>query len=671
MKVSHRLIVAMLTVCVIMTSCTDSFIGEQENLDMQVGGTRVITVSFDSQTPTRTTLSGFKPTFKEGDEIMVATIDGSGTPEICKVVEGNNKRLVIQTKLQGRLKAVYPAESAKMDGKMIDGVKVKSIQSGKFEDANICMATMNGTDDSFLEFINQTAILKFYIGEDIGVTSIKVTSSESYITDDENTTNSITVTATGTSLYEDMPTSGQPKNICYVAIKEGVSANTLTFTGITSTQGEVNKTIKSTAQLKKGGMYNAFIPYYIKVNAGTEENPIYQKWGYCNIGAFLPEEKGYFFTWGNADGHWLNGNTDSYVFNSDSYSGTSGSQIPEGDKIDPTSDNDAAHANWGDNWRMPTSSELGKLISTSSYTAQGISGKKGYYCFNGKIFLPTASKQSGSNWSEGEDCVFWSSDADNKSNGASWVGRDPDAYTSGEEDKYYGMAIRPIYEEPVVIPGEFTVNSDSKKVKFAKGLLYWDGDSFEFEENQLAYATTWDASHISHFYWSKSESVARASSYSDASASANDVLFTNATETTANPNFTVNGETGKYRALSQGEMEYLIQNNICYNKVTIGDDYFIVIATPNCSDKLKYSYTIEEWAEAEKAGLISIPYGGWRSNNDIKSRNSYMYIYTDSPKGSTDAYSVLYYTDGRCWLDHTEPRYYGYIIRLVCDVDNK
>ncbi|MCQ2159243.1 MAG: hypothetical protein MJY43_05445, partial [Bacteroidales bacterium] len=107
------------------------------------------------------------------------------------------------------------------------------------------------------------------------------------------------------------------------------------------------------------------------------------------------------------------------------------------------------------------------------------------------------------------------------------------------------------------LPGEFSVSTD-KKVHFAQGNLYWDGDSFEFEANQYS-AGTWNAeNHANYFFWSNSSSVAASESYSDASAAASDVFFTNATAETAKSDFTVNGITGKFRTLSAEEWTYIL-----------------------------------------------------------------------------------------------------------------
>ena len=111
------------------------------------------------------------------------------------------------------------------------------------------------------------------------------------------------------------------------------------------------------------------------------------------------------------------------------------------------------------------------------------------------------------------------------------------------------------------LSGTFTVSSDGKKVFFSKGNLYWNNTSFQFESSQLSSASEWNASHVSHFYWSNDATKACAEYYSDPDASQNDVFFTNATYTTPDPSFTANGQTGMWRTLSNDEWEYLLENN--------------------------------------------------------------------------------------------------------------
>lgn len=119
------------------------------------------------------------------------------------------------------------------------------------------------------------------------------------------------------------------------------------------------------------------------------------------------------------------------------------------------------------------------------------------------------------------------------------------------------------------LPGKFKVNSQGKLVYFSQGNL-WYGASTEstntwnFETNQYDRTTWWHDNHIGNFFFHKASEITRSYAYSYTywNRSASDVLFTNSTATTPNPNLVVNGVKGKYRCLSKDEWEYLLDNHI-------------------------------------------------------------------------------------------------------------
>lgn len=91
------------------------------------------------------------------------------------------------------------------------------------------------------------------------------------------------------------------------------------------------------------------------------------KWADRNVGAETPQDSGLYFSWGNIDGHAVdeNGNvTDGYSFDSDTYSTTSGGQYT-GSTLD--TEHDAATANMGSGWRMPTSTETAELVQETDH----------------------------------------------------------------------------------------------------------------------------------------------------------------------------------------------------------------------------------------------------------------------------------------------------------------
>lgn len=90
------------------------------------------------------------------------------------------------------------------------------------------------------------------------------------------------------------------------------------------------------------------------------------KWATCNVGANKPEEYGGYYVWGET--------TTKETYNSDNSLtyGLSKSELQSQGYIDSegnlTLQYDAARANWGGNWRMPTKKELEELISKCTWT---------------------------------------------------------------------------------------------------------------------------------------------------------------------------------------------------------------------------------------------------------------------------------------------------------------
>ena len=148
-------------------------------------------------------------------------------------------------------------------------------------------------------------------------------------------------------------------------------------------------------------------------------------WACCNVGATTPEDYGLYFAWGETTGY--TGDTgDGRSFDWESYKWCNGSENTL-TKYCTNSDNgtvdnktvldledDAAHVNWGGDWRMPTYTEIRELCDncTSEWTqVNGVNGRKFTSKTNGNsIFLPAASHR-GYSWFDGggSDGYYWSS----------------------------------------------------------------------------------------------------------------------------------------------------------------------------------------------------------------------------------------------------------------------
>ncbi|MCQ2151606.1 MAG: hypothetical protein MJY70_00950 [Bacteroidales bacterium] len=233
------------------------------------------------------------------------------------------------------------------------------------------------------------------------------------------------------------------------------------------------------------------------------------------------------------------------------------------------------------------------------------------------------------------------------------------------------------------LPGEFTVNAADKKVHFSRGNLYWDGDSFELETNQYDFldSDSWDASHVSHFYWSKDASVAIAATYSDAAASDGDVFFTNATTVTPKSDFTVKGVTGKYRTLSADEWQYLFDTRTVnggteegksYQGATINSDattsvYGMILYPDNYTSQTgATSYTSTEWTTMEENGCVFLPAARGRNNSTtVFDDGDWGFYWSSTARGSDKAGYVGFCSS--MFLKNSNNRVYAYSVRLVTE----
>lgn len=132
-------------------------------------------------------------------------------------------------------------------------------------------------------------------------------------------------------------------------------------------------------------------------------------WATCNIGASSPEDYGDMFAWGETATK-DNYNKGTYAFaDGDSYTKYTSSD----GKTQLDLEDDAAHVQWGGDWRMPTADDFAEL-NENNCTWTWDDSRKGYEVkskANGNsIFFPCA----GYNWlfpggDEGESGYYWTS----------------------------------------------------------------------------------------------------------------------------------------------------------------------------------------------------------------------------------------------------------------------
>ncbi len=126
------------------------------------------------------------------------------------------------------------------------------------------------------------------------------------------------------------------------------------------------------------------------------------KWATCNVGASSPTGYGSYYAWGETSpkSEYRSSNCKTYERSMSDIRGNSSY--------------DAARANWGGSWRLPTKSECDELVNncTRQWTTQnGVKGMRFTSKKNGNsIFLPAAGwRYSTSSDRAGEEGYYWSS----------------------------------------------------------------------------------------------------------------------------------------------------------------------------------------------------------------------------------------------------------------------
>ena len=170
------------------------------------------------------------------------------------------------------------------------------------------------------------------------------------------------------------------------------------------------------------------------------------KWASVNIGANKPEEYGDYFAWGETEtkskyGYstykWLQGKYYTLTKYNTDYD--HGNVIDN--KIVLDKEDDAAVANWGGNWRMPTDAECVELCNNTIWeeiTQNGVKGMKVTSTKNGNsIFLPIAGFYTHYGFTA-ESCLYWSSSL--------YPSYPTNAYNinGGQTDRTIGGSIRPV-----------------------------------------------------------------------------------------------------------------------------------------------------------------------------------------------------------------------------------
>ncbi len=182
------------------------------------------------------------------------------------------------------------------------------------------------------------------------------------------------------------------------------------------------------------------------------------KWATCNLGASKPEEYGWYLMWGSVtEGgdpvcSWANcpGNGGNSSYNSSEIAKWNSSNLAN-NVLNPKVD--AARANWGGSWRMPTEAEFTELIDNTNRTWTNVNGVAGWKCVSTKagytdkyIFLPAAGYRLGTSpYGAGSYGDYWSSSLNaSKPDGGRYLYFFSSYFDVQNDDRCRGFTVRPV-----------------------------------------------------------------------------------------------------------------------------------------------------------------------------------------------------------------------------------
>ena len=418
--------------------------------------------------------------WKAGDQIRI--YNGNGESAVFTLKEGANTTngtftYANEFDMVPPFTAVYPHTATMNDADMVV-FEVPAVQNltetGTFANgANPMLAY--GTDDN-LYFKNLCGGLGVRLYGDAHVSSITVMGIESeklngqFEVDGEDTelatspygeggNNLVTLTCDVT-LTADQVTNFYavlPVGVLYHGVIVEIYDGETMVGQIPYPEGHAAQVVRNTIK--------SFQPVEVTVGGGDEHEyvdlglPSGLLWATCNVGADTPEGYGDYFAWGEtAPKDYYDWDTYQYCMgsyntmtkycNNASY-GYNGftdnltTLLPE---------DDAATANWGSGWRMPTKEEWQELLDNTAvtWTQQGGVNGRLFTASNGNsLFLPAA----GCRWDDelfdvGDGGYYWSSslNTDYPSDAWSFNFYSGNYGMYGSSRRLYGFTVRPVRE---------------------------------------------------------------------------------------------------------------------------------------------------------------------------------------------------------------------------------
>ena len=243
---------------------------------------------------------------------------------------------------------------------------------------------------------------------------------------------------------------GQISRRAKTAVKKETPVKKTTPSKSTAKHSAPNKAVSKSTAKKPAAKRETCPPVPTAVDLGLPSGTL---WADRNIGADSPEGYGDYFAWGETRPKSV------YDWSTYKYCKGSGTTLTKycTDSSNGKVDNktvleavdDAATANWGKSWRMPTHTEQKELIEKCKWSWTTRNGIKGYKVTgpNGNsIFLPAAGyRYDGSVSNVGSFGYYWSASLNESDPSGAWyMYFDSGYHGSYGSYRYYGRAVRAV-----------------------------------------------------------------------------------------------------------------------------------------------------------------------------------------------------------------------------------
>ena len=419
-------------------------------VDAQKGSNGTRALSLDGSTLNSTWTAGETvKVYKDNAELGTLTAQSTGASTSLKgTLTGDlnvNDNLTLKY-----LSADYNSQDGTLTGKAKSIDKVCDYSTATVTVSGIAGGNISTTNANFE---NQQAVIKFTLKNADGSASLGNPTAFS-VTDGSST---VTLSEIPDETYD---TNGS--GVLYVAFPATGESATITLSATVS--GEVYGLAKTGITFTNSKYYGVTVKMKQAASAPAEAEAVdlglSVKWANMNVGATSETDYGKYYAWGattdnyseSKDYNWTN--TPYYTGNGSTHSWSKYTSAPA--TLDVATD-DAARANWGGSWRMPTETEFQELLDNTTRSWQtnykGVSGCNGYLFTSKKagytdksIFLPAAGYRNGSSLrSDGSNGFYWSSTL-----GSGNVGRGRYlSFGSGnagvyDYHRYYGFSVRAV-----------------------------------------------------------------------------------------------------------------------------------------------------------------------------------------------------------------------------------